>query len=102
MRGAVMVVLLTIHVELYSYTILGKGWKFWNRTLGWLLIPLGQASLYVFVVHLYLVAIAAVIVPLGFHNDPRSMAIATVVHLGVIGTLWVMVRTKFLFRWVPR
>ncbi|MDQ0799441.1 OpgC domain-containing protein [Arthrobacter sp. SLBN-112] len=39
--------------------------------LGWFLIPLGRATLYVFIMHV------------------------------VLGLLWVMVRTRFLFRLIP-
>jgi len=85
-----------------AYQVLGKGWKYWNRAAGWLLIPLGQASLYVFVVHVYLVAVAAAIVPFNFRNDPASMAIGMIVQAGVIAALWIMVKTRFLFRWIPR
>jgi hypothetical protein len=85
-----------------GYWLLGRSWQFFNRTLGWLLIPLGQASLYVFVVHLIFVLMASNLVPFGFHNDLRSMLLATVVHASVIGGIWLMVRHRVLFRWIPR
>ncbi|HXH41691.1 MAG TPA: OpgC domain-containing protein [Thermoanaerobaculia bacterium] len=85
-----------------AYWLLGKGWPAFNRTLGWLLIPLGQASLYVFVVHLIFVLIISNLVPFGYRIDPRSTLMATLIHASVIGAIWLMVRHKVLFRWIPR
>jgi len=85
-----------------GYVILGRGWKFFNRALGWLLIPIGQASLYVFIVHLGIILAASAVMPFGFRKDPLSITLATLIHIGAILAAWTMVKTKFLFRWIPR
>lgn len=75
-----------------------KYWRQCNKLLGWLLIPIGQASLYVFIWHVYLVLL--------FSNTALHTAnniwINTVIHVFSIGLIWCMVKTRFLFSVVPR
>jgi hypothetical protein len=75
----------------------------WKRALGWLVLPLGQNSLYVFFMHLPLVGLAALF---GHFGAPSSgwvdLASNTGWHVAMIAALLVMVKTKFLFRFVPR
>jgi len=89
------------------YAILSRWWSRFRRALGWFLIPIGQATLYVFIVHLFVVAAASWVIPFGFAEPsvlpwlPR-LALATLVHTGELAVLWLMVRYKVLFRWIPR
>jgi fucose 4-O-acetylase-like acetyltransferase len=65
--------------------------------LGWFLIPLGRATLYVFIIHVVLIAVIANI-PVLRQGD---IWINTAAYALVLGLLWVMVRTRFLFRIIP-
>ena len=66
--------------------------------LGNVLIPFGRNSFYVFIMHVFVCLAVAVAFPAqGF-----GMAVNTVVQLGCLAVLWLMVRRRFLFRWVPR
>jgi hypothetical protein len=80
------------------YVLLSRYWHLFNRAIGWLVIPLGQASLYVFTLHVYFI--------LALNNTPipaqQSFVLNTLVHAGTILTIWTMVRHKFLFGWIPR
>ena len=87
---------------LVGYALLDRFWPFFQRTLGWLLIPLGQASLYVFIVHVYLVLLVSNFRPFTFQASGWDVALNTLVHTAVLLALWLMVRTKFLFRLIPR
>ena len=80
------------------YGILTRYWSVLNRMAGWFLVPLGQASLYAFIVHVFFVLVIDNI-PL-FHT--HNVLISTAGHAIVLMTIWMMVRTKFLFRWIPR
>lgn len=80
------------------YAILTRFWVPLNRTLGWLLVPLGGATLYVFIMH---VVLNLLVVSLPF-VDRASLAVGTLTHAAVLLVLWAMVRSKFLFRWIPR
>jgi hypothetical protein len=66
--------------------------------LGKALIPFGRNSFYVFIMHVFVCLAVAVLFP----RQGFGMAANTVVQLGCLALLWLMVRRRFLFRWVPR
>jgi len=79
------------------YAILSRCWGPINKALGWFFIPLGQASLYVFYVHIFFLLIIA--------NTPlpemKDFWINTMIHAVLLLTIWAMVRSKFLFKVIP-
>lgn len=79
------------------YAFLTAYWKPVERVLGWFLIPLGRATLYVFIMHVVLIAVVANIPAL---QDGRIL-VNTAAYLVLLAVLWVMVRTRFLFRIIP-
>jgi len=80
-----------------SYAILTVFWKPVNAVIGWLWIPLGQASLYVFVWQVFFALVIASL-PLDYGN----VWIGTAVHTALILLSWYMIRRKFLFSVIPR
>ncbi|MET0028276.1 MAG: OpgC domain-containing protein [Candidatus Thiodiazotropha sp.] len=80
------------------YILLSRYWRLFERALGWLLIPLGQSSLYVFTVHVYIILLAS--------NLPipilGNLFWGTLVHGSAILLIWLMVRHRVLFNWIPR
>ena len=80
-----------------AYAFLTAYWKPVQRTLGWFLIPLGQATLYVFIMHVVLIAVVANIPALLQEN----VLLNTAAYAVLLGLLWVMVRTRFLYRIIP-
>lgn len=85
-------------VVITAYTLLTAYWKLLERALGWFLIPLGQATLYVFIVHVFLILALANIPAL----QPGNIWLNTGAYVLVLGLLWTMVKTEFLFRIIPR
>jgi hypothetical protein len=81
-----------------AYAVLSVCWKPFERALGWFLIPLGQATLYVFVMQMLFVLIVANVPVLHEGN----VLINTLAYVAVLGALWAMVKTRFLFGIVPR
>ncbi len=83
---------------IFGYYLLTKFWKIVNMYFGWFFIPLGQASLYVFIMHIYLLYI--------FSNVPimniGNMWLNTVGHTFALLLLWFMVKIRFLYNIVPR
>ena len=81
-----------------AYHLLSRYWRYFERPLGWLLIPLGQNSLYVFILHIDVLLI--------LYNTPLPamdlFSVNTLIHLGVIVSIWLMVKQRFLFSVVPR
>lgn len=73
-------------------------WTVWRKSLGWLLIPIGQASLYVFFVHVYIIiAISNTLLP-----EYDSFIINSLIHLCAILLIWVMIKNRYLFSLIPR
>jgi hypothetical protein len=86
------------------YFLLTRFWGPLRKAAGWFLIPLGQASLYVFLVHVVLIA-AADQIPGFFEGVPvfswSTIWFNTAVLLAILVSLWAMVKTRFLFRFIP-
>ena len=81
-----------------AYALLSAYWRPLERALGWFLIPLGQATLYVFILHVFLILLAANVPAL----QQGNLWLNTGAYVVVLGLLWVMVKTRFLFRIIPR
>jgi hypothetical protein len=80
-----------------AYALLTAYWKPFHRALGWFLIPLGRATLYVFIIHVALIAVIANIPAL----QEGRVLFNTAAYAVILALLWVMVRTRFLFRIIP-
>ena len=85
-------------VVICTYAILTVFWKPINWLIGWLWIPLGQASLYVFVWQVFF-ALAVASIP---GLDRTNALIGTAIHAGLILLVWFMVKKKFMFKVIPR
>ena len=85
-------------VTITGYALLSAYWRPLERALGWFLVPLGQATLYVFILHVFLILVAANIPAL----QQGDVWLNSAAYVAVLGLLWVMVRTRFLFRIIPR
>ena len=80
------------------YALLTALWKPLAAALGWFLVPLGQATLYVFVVHVFFALAVGNVPALG----RADVLVGTATHAVVLALLWLMVKKRFLFRFVPR
>ncbi len=89
---ATALLLVTLSALLTAY------WRPLRAALGWLLIPLGQATLYVFVVQVFF-ALAVANVP-GLPSG--NVLVNTAAHAVVLALVWLMVRHRFLFSVIPR
>jgi hypothetical protein len=81
-----------------SYALLSYFWKPINRVFGWFFIPIGQASLYVFILHVYACIVIANIA--WFHNG--DILVNTLAHSLVFLFMWLMVKYKVAFNIIPR
>jgi len=89
-------------VLIVGYAVLTRFWEPLQRGLGWFFIPIGQASLYVFIVHIYVVAAIDNLLPFGYPLDQHALWINTAGHTAALATVWLLVRYRVLFRWIPR
>jgi hypothetical protein len=87
-------------VWLFSlYQLVDYVWGPVRRLIGWFLIPLGQAALYVYAVHQVLVYLF--LLNLSSYNRLNGLALG-IAEIALMLTLWVMVKKRFLFRLIPR
>ena len=91
---------LAILVAFFAlYHLVDWFWRPLEATFGWFLIPIGGATLYVYVLHTVVVYYVLLNVPLFASLEGVPLALAlTALMLG----FWVMVRQRVLFRVVPR
>lgn len=85
-------------VLIATYGMLTWHWPVMYRAVGRFLVPLGQATLYIFVVHLAFVLLLANVEAI----HTVALWVGTVAHMAVLLTLWMMVHSRFLFGIVPR
>lgn len=79
------------------FALLTAFWRPVERLLAWLFVPLGQESMYVFFVHIYLILLVS-----NLGVDRSGALVNTAVQIGSLLLCWAMVKTRFLFRWIPR
>ncbi len=75
-----------------------RWWDPLARTVGRFLIPMGQATLYVFIVHVFLIL---ALNQLPWAKSP-NFYVATAIHCSMILSVFLMVRYKVLFSIIPR
>lgn len=81
-----------------AYAVLTTIWKPIDAVVGWLWTPLGSASLYVFVVHVFFVIAVASVPGL----DIANFWVGTAIHTTLMVLIWLMVKKKVLFSVIPR
>lgn len=81
------------------YWLLTVCWTPFYKALGWYLIPVGQASLYVFIVHVYVVFLVSQFVT--FDLSSHQWLLTTAVHGGALMLLWWMTKKKIGMSFIP-
>lgn len=81
------------------YVLLTYLWKPIYVLIGWLLVPLGQYSLYIFILHVYIVWIISQFTHFGFSNP--QWLLNTLVHASALLVLWWMATRKIGARFIP-
>ena len=89
-------------VALLVYVALTLCWHPIERATGWLLIPLGQASLYAYAVHLFVIVLAYNVPPYVGSTEPGWELHNTIGQLLLVLLIWAMVKRKVLFSLIPR
>lgn len=69
-----------------------------RRFAGWLLLPFGSNSLYVYTIQAFVVFAALLV----FDIPSKEWYINLAISIGVVGLVYLAVRTKFLMRIIPR
>jgi len=82
------------------YAVFRRYQRLVARAVGWLLLPLGRNSFYVFIMHVF-VCLAVALVP-GLAGIGPGLLASAVIEAVCVGVLWLMVQRRFLFSVVPR
>jgi hypothetical protein len=91
-------VINNLSLYIVFYYALSHYWLPLNKALGWLLIPLGQASLYVFIVHVYFI----ILVSNTSLPENHNFYVNSMIHATTILLIWAMVKRRVLFQLIPR
>ena len=92
----------TVVVFAFAYLLLSRFWVPIQAVFGWLLSPLGQNSLYSYTMHVVIIGGFYILLPYLPGNLTSRGLINTSLQLGVLLTLWWLIRRQFGFDVVPR
>ncbi|HED5642048.1 TPA: OpgC domain-containing protein [Enterobacter cloacae] len=92
-------VLNDIALMVTVYLVLTWWWVPLNKMFGWFLIPLGQHSLYTFILHVYVVLLVSQFIT--FDLWRHAWTENTFVHAAALGILWLMAKYNVAARWIP-
>jgi len=88
----------------FVYFLLTKFWKPINKLIGWIFIPIGQYSLYVFIMHLPIIYVLDLVLEYSSsapHFNGETIIQNSAIHIIAIMSLWMMVKFKFLIKYIP-
>jgi len=90
-------------VAIVAYTCATYLWVPLRRGLGWLMLPLGQAALYCYIVHFFLIVLVYNLAPTldTWISQVPDEVINPALQIAVVLLLWGMVRKRVLFGIVP-
>ncbi len=95
-------VLTSAVVFVLAFGLVSRLWQPLQRSLGWLLVPLGQCSLYAYIMHLFLIVLVSHALGYVQGYDPDIVPLNTMLQALTAVGLWLMVRRRFLFALLPR
>lgn len=92
-------VLNDIALMVTVYLVLTRCWTPLYRATGWFFIPLGQHSLYTFILHVYVVLVVSQFVTFDLWH--QAWLTNTLIHAVALGALWLMAKYNVAGRWIP-
>jgi hypothetical protein len=92
-----------LSVAIVAYTSATYLWVPLRRIVGWLMLPLGQAALYSYIVHFFLILLVYNLAPsISLLPWGASEVVFTpILQIAVVMLLWVLVRRRVLFGIIP-
>ncbi len=86
----------------FAYLAVTLFWKPIWAAFGWLLVPLGQNSLYSYTMHVAVIGAFYIALPYLPGHITSVGTINTSLQLMAVLLLWAMIQRRFLFKIVPR
>jgi hypothetical protein len=101
LRPARLVAFLS--VAIVGYTLATYLWSPLKRGLGWLMLPLGQAALYSYIVHFFLIVLVYNLAPMlaALPWAPSEDVFTPIFQSAIVLLLWLLVRRRVLFGIIP-
>ncbi|MBV9543039.1 MAG: OpgC domain-containing protein [Chloroflexi bacterium] len=101
LRPARLVAFLS--VAIVAYTSATYLWYPLKRVLGWLMLPLGQAALYSYIVHFFLILLVYNLAPMvaALPWTPSEEVFTPIFQSAVVLLLWLLVKRRVLFGVIP-
>jgi hypothetical protein len=92
-----------VSVAIVAYTAATYLWVPLRRMLGWLMLPLGQAALYSYIVHFFLILLVYNLAPVlaTLPGEPTENLFTPVLQIAIVLLLWALVRKRVLFGIIP-
>ncbi|HLZ27446.1 MAG TPA: OpgC domain-containing protein [Chloroflexota bacterium] len=92
-----------LSVAIVGYTMATYLWVPLKRVVGWLMLPLGQAALYSYIVHFFLILLVFNLTPLlsALPWETSEEVFTPVLQIATVLLLWVLVRKRVLFGIIP-
>jgi hypothetical protein len=92
-----------LSVAIVGYTTATYLWVPIRRVLGWLMLPLGQAALYSYIVHFFLILLVFNLTPLfaTLPWEPSEVVFTPILQIVVVLLLWALVRKRVFFGIIP-
>ena len=92
-----------LSVAIVAYTSATYLWVPMRKGLGWLMLPLGQAALYCYIVHFFLIVLVYNLAPMlaSVPGDVPEAILNPLLQIAVVLLLWGLVRKRVLFGIVP-
>jgi hypothetical protein len=94
-------VLAFLGIAVLGFTIVNSLWVPLKYAFGWFILPMGQNSLYVYIMHVFVLVGVYNLAPMAYYWTTAD-TLNTAAQLTTLGVVWIMVRTRFLFMLVPR
>jgi hypothetical protein len=90
-------------VAIAAYTLVTYFWTPIKRAIGWLMLPLGQAALYSYIVHFFLILLVYNLAPWlsTLPWEPGADVLIPLLQIAVVLILWAFVRRRVLFGVIP-
>jgi hypothetical protein len=92
-----------LSVAIVAYTSATYLWVPLRRVVGWLMLPLGQAALYSYIVHFFLILLVYNLTPFlaAVPGEAPDELLTSLLQIAVVLLLWTLVRRRFLFGFIP-
>lgn len=92
-----------LSVAIFAYTTATYLWVPLRRVVGWLMLPLGQAALYCYIVHFFLIVLLYNLAPMlaSLPTEIPEEVVNVAFQVAIVLLLWAMVKRRVLFGIVP-